>query len=398
MPGIGDRVLARITKLDEVDVAGFTFEGEAIKKLPREKRRLLGIYRANARAAAASSSRSTARNCKTWPIAQGRREATPRTAISCASTSRRRGRFATPRARVVGGARQSRRPAPDQPDRDPRARHPGRLPRERDREMRGADAAARWRGRTDLRDTAAADHRSGRRARSRRRRLRRARYRPEERGRLRSSIVAIADVAHYVRPGTKLDREAQLRGNSVYFPDRVVPMLPEHISNDLCSLREGEERAVPRRAHGVRPPRREAQPHVPARDDAVGRQALLSGGAGGDRRQSVREGRAAAGERAEAAVGGLCGARQARATSARRSTSTCPSARSCSTTKGRVDGVVMPERLEAHRLIEEFMIQANVAAAETLEAAEVAARLPRPRRALEGEAEVACAISSKRST
>ena len=51
--------------------------------------------------------------------------------------------------------------------------------------------------------------------------------------------VAIADVAHYVRPGTRLDREAQLRGNSVYFPDRVVPMLPERISNDLCSLQGG---------------------------------------------------------------------------------------------------------------------------------------------------------------
>jgi ribonuclease R len=46
--------------------------------------------------------------------------------------------------------------------------------------------------------------------------------------------VAIADVAAYVRPGTALDREAYIRGNSVYFPDRVVPMLPERISNDLC--------------------------------------------------------------------------------------------------------------------------------------------------------------------
>src|SRR5205085_679387 len=48
--------------------------------------------------------------------------------------------------------------------------------------------------------------------------------------------VAIADVAHYVRPGTALDREALTRGNSVYFPDRVVPMLPERISNELGSL------------------------------------------------------------------------------------------------------------------------------------------------------------------
>ena len=56
--------------------------------------------------------------------------------------------------------------------------------------------------------------------------------------------VAIADVAHYVMPGSALDREALKRGNSVYFPDRVVPMLPERISNDLCSLRGGEDRAA----------------------------------------------------------------------------------------------------------------------------------------------------------
>ncbi len=56
--------------------------------------------------------------------------------------------------------------------------------------------------------------------------------------------IAIADVAHYVQPGSALDREALIRGNSVYFPDRVVPMLPERISNDLCSLRPNEDRAA----------------------------------------------------------------------------------------------------------------------------------------------------------
>jgi len=56
-------------------------------------------------------------------------------------------------------------------------------------------------------------------------------------------LVAIADVAHYVRENNALDREARNRGNSVYFPDRVVPMLPEALSNDLCSLRPQEDRA-----------------------------------------------------------------------------------------------------------------------------------------------------------
>ena len=57
-------------------------------------------------------------------------------------------------------------------------------------------------------------------------------------------VVAIADVAHYVRPGTALDDEAGKRGNSCYFPDRVVPMLPEALSNGWCSLRPGEDRAA----------------------------------------------------------------------------------------------------------------------------------------------------------
>ncbi len=54
--------------------------------------------------------------------------------------------------------------------------------------------------------------------------------------------VAIADVAHYVRPGGALDREARRRGNSTYFPDRVVPMLPDILSGDLCSLHDHADR------------------------------------------------------------------------------------------------------------------------------------------------------------
>src|SRR5690606_22548385 len=55
--------------------------------------------------------------------------------------------------------------------------------------------------------------------------------------------VAIADVSAYVRPGSALDREARAKGNSTYFPDRVEPMLPEVLSNGLCSLKQGANRA-----------------------------------------------------------------------------------------------------------------------------------------------------------
>ena len=66
---------------------------------------------------------------------------------------------------------------------------------------------------------------------------------PDGQGGFRA-LVAIADVSFYVRPGSLLDREARKRGNSVYFPDRVVPMLPEVLSADVCSLRAGEDRAA----------------------------------------------------------------------------------------------------------------------------------------------------------
>ena len=118
--------------------------------------------------------------------------------------------------------------------------------------------------------------------------------------------VAIADVAAYVRPGSALDRDALERGNSVYFPDRVVPMLPERISNDLCSLaRRGPARA--RGAHGPERGRTQALARLPPRHDALGGEAHLRAGAGGDRRAAGRDDRPAARDRAQAALRGARG-------------------------------------------------------------------------------------------
>ena len=82
--------------------------------------------------------------------------------------------------------------------------------------------------------------------------------------------VAIADVAHYVRPGSALDREALERGNRCYFPDRVVPMLPERISNDLCSLRPARTGPALAVRMVIGADGRKRSHTFPSRDDALG--------------------------------------------------------------------------------------------------------------------------------
>ncbi len=180
--------------------------------------------------------------------------------------------------------------------------------------------------------------------------------------------VAIADVAHYVTPGSALDREALLRGNSVYFPDRVVPMLPERISNDLCSLRPKEDRA------------------------ALAVRMVID--AGGNKRSHtfhrimMKSVAKLSYMQAQYAIDGqpddtsdplldpvlrpLYAAYEAlKIARTERSPLDLdlPERKILLKSDGTVDRVVVPERLDAHKLIEEFMILANVAAAETLERA-----------------------------
>ncbi|WP_376090777.1 ribonuclease R [Roseomonas sp. CCTCC AB2023176] len=176
-------------------------------------------------------------------------------------------------------------------------------------------------------------------------------------------IVAIADVAHYVRPGTPLDRDAWTRGNSVYFPDRVVPMLPEELSNGWCSLKPGEDRGCL---------------FVEMRFDAEGAKVGHRFGRG-----IMRSAARLTYEKVQAAydsgddlglpaghVGRLYAAYRALlAARLRRGTLDLdlPERKVVLGPDGKVLSVAARQRLDSHRLIEEFMVAANVCAAEELE-------------------------------
>jgi len=177
--------------------------------------------------------------------------------------------------------------------------------------------------------------------------------------------VAIADVAHYVTPGSALDREARYRGNSTYFPDRVVPMLPDRLSGDLCSLHEGVARAVLA---------------VWLKLDMKGRKishrftrAMIRSVASLNYTevQEARDGRPndrCAGIMEEVIAPLYAAYEVTKVARAMRQPLDLdlPERKIELTEDGRVASVAFRERFDAHRLIEEFMILANVAAAEEL--------------------------------
>jgi ribonuclease R len=179
-------------------------------------------------------------------------------------------------------------------------------------------------------------------------------------------IVAIADVAAYVRAGTLLDREAYRRGNSTYFPDRVAPMLPEHLSADLCSLREGELRETL------------AFEMIFGPDGRKRSHRLVRGKMRSAAKLSYRQAQDAIDGKPDAKTGPLLDnvlkplwAAYACVDQARKAREPLnldlPERRVRIGEDGKIASITLRDRFDAHKLIEEFMIQANVCAAEELE-------------------------------
>jgi ribonuclease R len=359
--GVGDRVLARTERLGEDDAYGYAII--PMKRLAKEKSRALGIYRTEPRGGGRIEPIEK-REMRSWRVDEGA-NGDARNGDLVRFDAGRMGRNGVPEARVVEVLGNP----DDQRQISLIAVHAHGIPDVfSPRVLAELDDLPRLGGgkdHTDMRDVPlitidpfdARDHDDAVFA---------ERDADPANPNGWAVLVAIADVAFYVRPGSALDREAKVRGNSVYFPDRVVPMLPEKISNDLCSLRELEDRP----ALAVR---------------------LVFDAQGHKRRHSfhrilMRSAVKLSYQEAQAAIDGKPGAKAApllenvlkplweayRVLSKARDQRgpldlNLPERKIVLDANGRVADVIVPERLEAHRLIEEFMIQANVAAAETLE-------------------------------
>ncbi|MBY0282857.1 MAG: RNB domain-containing ribonuclease [Sphingomonas sp.] len=212
------------------------------------------------------------------------------------------------------------------------------------------------------------------------------------------AVVAIADVSFYVRPGSAIDKDARRRGNSVYFPDRVVPMLPEILSADVCSLKAGADRAALvchlqiGKAGALKSWRfTRAVVRIRANIAYEAAQAAIDGAADAAKPLPFRGGEGGGGCLTEPALGEpphpnptpegegreIFNAHHPRRASwralstppPRRKTLELdlPERRVILDEKGRIMSVAPRERLDAHKLIEEYMIAANVAAAKALE-------------------------------
>lgn len=353
--GIGDRVLGRLSKIDG------NYEARVIKRLGASAHKVLGVYQ---RTASGGRIAPIDRKSRIEFVVdeRDRKEAAPNELVLAEPLS---GRLSgLPRARVAERLGSMNEPKavsliaihahgittdfPDEVVAQAKAAQP-------------ADP----RGRTDLRNVPlvtidpedARDHDDAVWAG------------PDDDPRNRGGhivIVAIADVAHYVTSGSALDREAWKRGNSCYFPDRVVPMLPEELSADLCSLREGVDRAcIAVRIVFDKTGNKRHHEFLRAIMRSAARLTYQQAQHAFDGRPDEKTRPVADGvlKPLWAAYQTMLIARNERDPL----DLDLPERRIIIGQNGKVASIAFRERLESMKLIEEFMIQANVAAAETLE-------------------------------
>ncbi|NVO57680.1 ribonuclease R [Rhodobacteraceae bacterium B1Z28] len=356
--GEGDRILARLTVVHEED---HNYEARLIRRIGSNPKRIVGIFRKGAEGGRIVPIDKAGQT--EWQVADGAVLGAKDGELVEAEQAGPKNRMGLPRARIV--ERLGDPSAPKAVSLIAIHQHgiPDDFP---DKVIDEADRAkpAGLKGREDLRDmplltidpSDARDHDDACYAH--------ADEDPKNPGG-HVIWVAIADVAAYVTPGTALDREARKRGNSSYFPDRVVPMLPDRLSGDLCSLHEG----VPRACVAVRMQidadgnkighrfvrglmRSAASLHYAEVQDAVD-------GNPNDRTGPLLE---TVLKPLYAAYAALKTARAAR----QPLDLDLPERKIVLSETGEVESVAFRDRLDAHKLIEEFMILANVAAAETL--------------------------------
>ncbi len=356
--GAGDRILARLTETRGADHA---YEARLIRKIGTNPRRILGVFRREAEGGRIMPVDKGAD--REWRVAAGADHGARDGELVEAESAGPRSRMGAPRARVV--ERLGDPSAPKAVSLIAIHQHgiPDAFP---DSVIGEADAMAPAdaEGREDLTElplitidpSDARDHDDAVHA-----------HPDADPANPGGHVVwvAIADVAHYVRPGSELDREAYRRGNSTYFPDRVVPMLPDRLSADLCSLHEGVERPcvavrMTLDAQGEKIAHRFTRGWMRSRASLTYTDVQAAeDGAPSERAAPL----------AEPVIAPLFAAwRAAHAARARRAPLDIdlPERRIVLGDDGRVESVTIKERRDAHRLIEEFMVLANVGAAEEL--------------------------------
>ena len=356
--GAGDRILGRVTADQTED---YSHTGRMVRRIDVSPQRVLGVFRADSEGGRIMPVEKGAD--KQWIVAAGATGGAKDGELVEAEQSGPKGRMGLPKARIVARLGDPSGPRavsliaihqhgipdhfPDDVLAEAEAAKPAELGKRRDMRKLPLVTIDPW----DARDHDDACY---------------VEADPDPKNAGGYIIwVAIADVAHYVTPNSELDREARKRGNSTYFPDRVVPMLPDRLSGDLCSLHEGVERACIA---------------VAMRIDAAGEKidhafhrGLMKSvaslnyeevqdavdGQPNDKTAPLLDDIISPLYAAYAALVKARGRRQPLELD-------LPERQIILDDVGKVTSVQFKERLDAHRLIEEFMVLANVAAAETL--------------------------------